>query len=108
MALFLAVTTAMVARAETERRMTVDELFQLVESNSKTLQQEKISVEFAQKGIETARTARLPELSVSASVSMNGDVLVTDRDLTNMQGFAAPRWGNSLVLEARTTTGKHR
>ena len=81
--------------------MTVDELFQLVESNSKTLQTEKISVEFAQKGIEAARAARLPELSVSASVSMNGDVLVTDRDLTRVQGFAAPRWGNSLALEAQ-------
>ncbi len=89
------------AKAQTERKMTVDELFQLVESNSKTLQTEKISVEFAQKGIEVARTARLPELSASASVSMNGDVLVTDRDFSHVKGFAAPRWGNSLALEAQ-------
>ena len=33
----MAVATAMVAKAQTERKMTVDELFQLVESNSKTL-----------------------------------------------------------------------
>ena len=101
MALLMAVATAMVAKAQTERKMTVDELFQLVESNSKTLRQEKISVEFAKKGIEAARSARLPELTASASVSMNGDVVMMDRDFTNAHGFAAPRWGNSLALEAQ-------
>ena len=101
MAFLIAVATAMVAKAQTERKMTVDELFQLVESNSKTLRQEKISVEFAKKGIEAARTARLPELTATASVSMNGDVVMMDRDFTNAHGFAAPRWGNSLALEAQ-------
>ena len=101
MALLMAVATAMVTKAQTERKMTVDELFQLVESNSKTLRQEKISVEFAKKGIEAARSARLPELTASASVSMNGDVVMMDRDFTNAHGFAAPRWGNSLALEAQ-------
>lgn len=101
MAFLMAVVTAMVAKAQTERKMTVDELFQLVESNSKTLRQEKISVEFAKKGIEAARSARLPELTASASVSMNGDVVMMDRDFTNAHGFAAPRWGNSLALEAQ-------
>jgi outer membrane protein TolC len=101
MAFLIAAATAMVAKAQTERKMTVDELFQLVESNSKTLRQEKISVEFAKKGIEAARSARLPELTASASVSMNGDVVMMDRDFTNAHGFAAPRWGNSLALEAQ-------
>lgn len=101
MAFLIVVATATVAKAQTERKMTVDELFQLVESNSKTLRQEKISVEFAKKGIEAARSARLPELTASASVSMNGDVVMMDRDFTNAQGFATPRWGNSLALEAQ-------
>ena len=99
MAFLIVVATATVAKAQTERKMTVDELFQLVESNSKTLRQEKISVEFAKKGIEAARSARLPELTASASVSMNGDVVMMDRDFTNAHGFAAPRWGNSLALQ---------
>ena len=97
----MVVTAREAVKAQTEHRMTVDELFQLVESNSKTLQQEKISVEFARKGMEAARTARLPEVMASASVSMNGDVVVMDRDFTNAHGFSAPRWGNSLVLEAQ-------
>jgi hypothetical protein len=48
----MAVTTATVAKAQTERKMTVDELFQLVENNSKSLQQEKLNVESAKKGVE--------------------------------------------------------
>ncbi|MBQ9555871.1 MAG: TolC family protein [Muribaculaceae bacterium] len=100
--LLLMVVTAVIAvKAQQEQRMTVNELFELVESNSKTLQSQKISVEFAQKGIEVARTARLPEVNASASVSLNGDVLVTDRDFTHWESYGAPRWGNSLAVEAQ-------
>ena len=88
-------------KAQTERRMTVDELFQLVESNSKTLQEQKISVEFAQKGIEAARAQRLPDVNASLSASYNGNVVVMDRDFTNAQGFSSPHFGNSLALEAQ-------
>ena len=97
----MVVTAVIAVKAQQEQRMTVNELFELVESNSKTLQSQKISVEFAQKGIEVARTARLPEVNASASVSLNGDVLVTDRDFTHWESYGAPRWGNSLAVEAQ-------
>ena len=97
----MVVTAVIAVKAQQEQRMTVNELFELVESNSKTLQSQKISVEFAQKGIEVARTARLPEVNASASLSLNGDVLVTDRDYTHWEGYGAPRWGNSLAVEAQ-------
>lgn len=97
----MVVAAVIAVKAQQEQRMTVDELFELVESNSKTLQSQKISVEFAQKGIEVARTARLPEVNASASLSLNGDVLVTDRDFSHWEGYGAPRWGNSLAVEAQ-------
>ena len=97
----MVVTAVIAVKAQQEQRMTVNELFELVESNSKTLQSQKISVEFAQKGIEVAHTARLPEVNASASLSLNGDVLVTDRDFTHWEGYGAPRWGNSLAVEAQ-------
>ncbi len=97
----MVVTAVIAVKAQQEQRMTVNELFELVESNSKTLQSQKISVEFAQKGIEVARTARLPEVNASASLSLNGDVLVTDRNFTHWEGYGAPRWGNSLAVEAQ-------
>ena len=99
--LSIVVVAVMSAKAQTERRMTVDELFQLVESNSKTLQEQKISVEFAQKGIEAARAQRLPDVNASLSASYNGNVVVMDRDFTNAQGFSSPHFGNSFALEAQ-------
>ena len=103
LALMLVVPTVMVAKAQNERRMTVDDLFQLVESNSKTLQETKISVEFAQKGIEVARSQRLPDVNATLSASYNGNVVVMDRDFTNANGFSSPHFGNSFALEAQQT-----
>ena len=97
----LVVPAVIAAKAQSERRMTVDELFQLVESNSKTLQEQKISVEFAQKGIEAARAQRLPDVNVSLSASYNGNVVVMDRDFTDAQGFSSPHFGNSFALKAQ-------
>ena len=100
-ALMLVVPAVIAAKAQSERRMTVDELFQLVESNSKTLQEQKISVEFAQKGIEAARSQRLPDVNASLSASYNGNVVVMDRDFTNANGYSSPHFGNSFALEAQ-------
>ena len=100
-ALMLVVATVTVAKAQSERRMTVDDLFQLVESNSKTLQETKISVEFAQKGIEAARAQRLPDVNATLSASYNGNVVVMDRDFTNANGYSSPHFGNSFALEAQ-------
>ena len=68
--------------------MTVDELFQLVESNSKTLQEQKISVEFAQKGIEAARAQRLARQNyqVVSDRYLNQLALITDMlDASNIR-----------------------
>ena len=101
LALMLVVPAAIAAKAQSERRMTVDDLFQLVESNSKTLQETKISVEFAQKGIEAARSQRLPDVNATLSASYNGNVVVMDRDFTNANGYSSPHFGNSFALEAQ-------
>lgn len=84
-----------------KRAMTVKELFELVETGSKTLQETKTSVDFAQKGVEAARAQRLPDVNASLSASYNGNVVVMDRDFTNAQGFSSPHFGNSFALEAQ-------
>lgn len=95
------VPVVMAGKGANERRLTVDELFQLVESSSKTLQQQKISVEFANRGIEVARAQRLPDVNATLSASYNGNVVVMDRDFTNANGYSSPHFGNSFVLEAQ-------
>ena len=99
--LLMVVAGAMSVKAQEKRAMTVTELFNLVESNSKTLREQKTSVEFAQKGIEAACAQRLPDVNASLSASYNGNVVVMDRDFTNAQGFSSPHFGNSFALEAQ-------
>ena len=99
--LLMVVVGVMPVRAQEKRAMTVKELFELVETGSKTLQESKTSVDFAQKGVEAARAQRLPDINASLSASYNGNVVVMDRDFTNAQGFSSPHFGNSFALEAQ-------
>ena len=99
--LLMVVVGVMPTRAQEKRAMTVKELFELVETGSKTLQETKTSVDFAQKGVEAARAQRLPDVNASLSASYNGNVVVMDRDFTNAQGFSSPHFGNSFALEAQ-------
>jgi len=100
-ALLMAVISVMPMNAQEKRTMTVGQLFELVESNSKTLQTQKTSVEFASKGIEAAKSQRLPDINTSLSVSYNGNVLITNRHFGDAQGYSVPHFGNSFALEAQ-------
>ena len=100
-ALLMVVIGAMPMKAQEKRTITVGQLFELVESNSKTLQAQKTSVEFASKGIEAAKSQRLPDINTSLSVSYNGNVLITDRHFGDAHGYSIPHFGNSFALEAQ-------
>ena len=97
----MVVIGAMPMKAQEKRTITVGQLFELVESNSKTLQTQKTSVEFASKGIEAAKSQRLPDINTSLSVSYNGNVLITDRNFSDAHGYSVPHFGNSFALEAQ-------
>ena len=91
----------MPAKAQEKRTLTVGQLFELVESNSKTLRQQKTSVEFASKEIDAARSLRLPDINTSFSMSYNGNVLVADRDFSDAHGYSVPHLGQSFAVEAQ-------
>lgn len=87
--------------AQTQQRMTVDELFTLVENGSRELKVQKTGVNVANRGIEEAKSRRLPDINASLSVSYNGNVLMMDRDFSNAKGLSQPHFGNSFALEAQ-------
>ena len=89
------------AAAQTQRSMTIGELFGLVETGSKTLRMQKTGVDVAIRGIEEARSRRLPDINASLAASYNGNVLMTDRDFGNACGLSQPHFGNSFALEAQ-------
>lgn len=99
----LLVATGCAVVAQNERRLTVDELFQLVEQGSKSLTTQRSAIEQADEAILAARDQRLPDISASASVNYLGNVLMTDRDLSNATAFSSPHIGNSLGVEAQQT-----
>ena len=83
--------------------MTVEELFSTIEQGNKSLQSERAAIDVAARAVETAKSERLPDLTASASVSYNGNIFITDRDFTNVQGFSSPHLGNSLTVQAQQT-----
>lgn len=87
--------------AQTQQRITVDELFNLVESGSKSLHAQKTNVEVAQRAIDVAKDQKLPDIDASVSVSFTGNVLMIDRNMSNIKGISSPHFGNSLAIEAQ-------
>ncbi|MBM6674285.1 TolC family protein [Marseilla massiliensis] len=81
-----ATLTALPSAAQTSRVVTVEKLFDLVESGSKTLRERKTGVDAASHAVAEAKSRRLPDIDASLSVSYNGNVLMTDRDLGNACG----------------------
>lgn len=88
-------------RAVAETPMTISELFDKVEAGSRSLAVQKTGVEKAQKGIEWARSQRLPDIDASLSVSYIGNVLMTDRDFSNGNWLKSPHFGNSFSVQAQ-------
>ena len=87
--------------AQTQRSMTVDQLFSLIESGSNVLTAQKTGVDVASRAVEEAKSKRLPDINASLTASYNGNVLMTDRDFSNAKGITQPHFGNSFALEAQ-------
>ena len=83
--------------------MTIDQLFDRAEDMSKSLRTQKTGVEASEHGIADAKSKRLPDINTTLSVSYIGNVLLTDRDFTDVHGMSSPHFGNSFSLEARQT-----
>lgn len=93
----------LITSANAQRKLSIDDLFSLVEENNNQLKSGRISVESASHGVASAKSSRLPGVNAQLSGSFNGDVVMMDRDFSNATSFSQPRWGNSFVVEAQQT-----
>lgn len=82
------------------RMMTLNEIYSLADTQSKTIKIYEAAVENADKNISVARNAYLPNVDFSASATYNGNAWVADRDFSNGQSYSSPHFGNSFSLEA--------
>ena len=81
--------------------MSIAQLFDKIEENSKSLVTAKTGVEAANLGIESAKSKKLPDLDVSLSFSYIGNALLTDRDFSNVHGLSSPHFGNNFAFNAQ-------
>lgn len=81
--------------------MTIDQLFEKVESGSKSLRAAKTGVEAAGLGVDAAKSKRLPDIDASLSFSYIGNAVLLDRNLSHAQGLASPHYGNDFSLQAQ-------
>lgn len=84
-----------------KENMTISQLFQKIEDNSKSLRTSLSGVEAAHLGIESAKSKKLPDLDASLSFSYIGNALITDRDFSNVHGLKSPHFGNNFAFQAQ-------
>ena len=93
--------TATSLPASKKENMTISQLFQKVEDNSKSLRTSLSGVEAAHLGIEAAKSKKLPDLDASLSFSYIGNALITDRNFSNVHGLKSPHFGNNFAFQAQ-------
>ena len=87
------------ARAQ-ECVMSVDELFELCDNNSISMEMARATLEQATEGIEVARSAKLPDVEVPLSASFLGNGYVIDRNFGDVMKADMPHFGNNFSLKA--------
>lgn len=80
--------------------MSVDELFELCDNNSISMEMARATLEQATEGIEVARSAKLPDVEVSLSASFLGNGYVIDRNFGDVMKADMPHFGNDFSLKA--------
>lgn len=80
--------------------MSVDELFELCDNNSISMEMARATLEQATEGIEVARSAKLPDVEVSLSASFLGNGYVIDRNFGDVMKADMPHFGNNFSLKA--------
>lgn len=87
------------AQESVRQVVSIDEMFQLADQNSKSLRPDATGISEAHEAIKIARNARLPEINVSLSFSYLGDGSLADRNFSHSENAPMPHFGNSFALE---------
>lgn len=99
----LAVTMSVAGSAQTSRRLTIDEMFSLLEKANRSIRTSQIGIEAAREGVKSTRSQRLPDISTRLSASYIGNVLLMDRDFSDIHGMHSPHFGNQFTVDAQQT-----
>jgi len=100
----MALTFAIILSANAQtRKMSMNELFELIGQNNKSIKASKSAAAAAIEGIKAAKSERLPDVNVQLSASYIGNAIMMDRDFSDWQNLDSPHWGNQFVVDAQQT-----
>lgn len=80
--------------------MTIEQLFELADKNSKDIQLHSLMINEADQAVKVAKNKLLPTIDAKAEFCYIGDGVMTDRDFSNGIHADMPHFGNSFVLKA--------
>ncbi|MCD8210075.1 MAG: TolC family protein [Prevotella sp.] len=95
------VAVSLVLNAQQELTLSVEEMFALLEKNNTAIKVEQTKVEASTFGVEAAKNQRLPDIDASLSVSYNGNMIMMDRNWSDIHGYSSPRLGNNFSFEVK-------
>lgn len=78
----------------------LDRMYLTAEAHNATLRSMQSAIDEAEAGVQTAKTARLPEISGSASVSYLGNARLWNRHFGESTSAPMPHFGNNFLLKA--------
>lgn len=91
------------AYSQTAQPLDIKSLFGLIDNNNSSLRVSNSAVEAARHDVETSKSQRLPDINAQLSASFIGNVLLMDRDFSDVHGLHSPHFGNQLVVDASQT-----
>lgn len=98
-----AVSLSATALSQTVQRLTIGEMFGLLDKANSSIRASQTGVEAAREGVNVARSQRLPDISTRLSASFIGNVLLMDRNFSNVHGLHAPHFGNQFAVDVQQT-----
>lgn len=103
MIMIMAIVLATTLSASAQHKMSINDMFKLINQNNKSIKAGITSVASAQEGIEAAKSNQLPDISAQLSASYIGNALITDRNFSNAQGLHSPHFSNHFLLDVQQT-----
>lgn len=86
--------------ATTGFSQTLEELFNLAETNNRKITISQDALATAKESLEHTKAQRLPDISAALSLGYNGRGLITDRDFSNAMNIYIPEFANNFSLQA--------
>lgn len=86
------------AYSQSRRLITINELFEIAESNSMQLRPSMTAEQEARQQIRIARSEWLPDINANLTLSYKGNGFTTNRSFADYQKASIPHFGNGLNI----------